>query len=334
MTNISDPQTILKIEKCGDLFPNNPEKAKLEFRRLAKRFHPDSSSGDSAEDVFKHINELYVKADEMFSAGTWEATNYIEISSSTGRLTKLKYLRMRCFELGVQYIANNVVVYVLDGRNKKYYDNMVRSIKKIRYRDPAMEKEFSRYMPEILDAFESTEGKWVIAVSKSPDVFLLKDLLEHFNGSIEDRHVAWMISRLCNLCCFLDFNHLSHNGISLDNCYVSPEYHSILLLGGWWYCVPQGEKMIGTQAHIFDIMTPKVKTDKIGSIMTDLESVKLLAATLLGKTKAPDTFDKWVQTGSSGSAVDDFEKWNKALNESYGARKFITMELSQKDIYK
>ena len=71
---------------------------------------------------------------------------------------------------------------------------------------------------------------------------------------------------------------------NINNCFISPKYHSILLLGGWWYVTKEDENMIGTTKDIFSIMSILAKSSKKSSVITDLESVKLLGRQLLGET--------------------------------------------------
>ncbi len=275
VVNVNSAEEILALNKCGDIFSNDPVKAKEEYRKLVRIYHPDVNDGPLADQAFKNINGLYNKARKLFGSGQWEVSNRIEfIDKETGISRTLKFLKESDFELGKQYISSTVVAYVLGGKNKRYYDNMLKRLGSIHYSNIEMEKEFSRYFPRIKDNFETTDGKWVIVIEKNRGLLRVYDVLDYYKGCIPDRHVAWIISRLCNICCFLEYNKIAHNGISIENCFISPENHSVALLGGWWYCVKHGEKMIGTQKEIYNIMSPLVKTSKIGGFSTDLESVK------------------------------------------------------------
>ena len=328
-----DISKVVEAKKCGDLYTNNPDKAKEEHKQLAKMYHPDGNKHQLARQAFENITNLYGRAEKLFELGRWESSNSIDFDTKDGKRKNLKFIKECPFELGTQYISSTIVTYVLDAQNKKYFDNAIKRVGAIRYDNDAMNKAFSLYFPEFMETFETADGKWVLVIKKTKDVLRLKDVLDYFKGNINDKHVAWMMSRLNNLCCFIEHNSMSHNGISLDNCFISPEYHSVVILGGWWYCVEQDGKMIGVQKQVYDIMTPIAKTNKIGSITTDLESVKLIGRTLLGATKAPDSFRSWLDSGSSGDAKNEYTKWSQALDKSYGERKFIKLDLTEKDVY-
>ena len=329
-------EQILSLSKCGDLFPNNIDAAKTKYKQLAKEWHPDSNKNPKAVDVFQKITELYNKALELLEQGTWEKTNYILISKNNGKKIALNYDTVFDFELGTCYVTKTKIVYILGSDKKKYFDNAIARIKSLKYADKKMEETLKRCMPKIYQTFQTNSGEYVIVLDKTEDVYPLKSVFEYFDNKISDRHVAWIMSRLYNISCFLKYNDIVHNGININNCFVSPKYHSILLLGGWWYTTKEKEKMIGTTKDIFSIMSVVTKGDKKSSYLTDLESVKLLGRQLLGETNCrklaldtsiPKAFINFLISGSSDDAFKEYAKWDKALIGSYGERKFVKMEV-------
>lgn len=340
MVNIRDADSILNVEMVGDLFTNNIDTAKNEYRDLAKIWHPDTNKNKKSSDVFTKITELYNKAIELLEKGTWEKTNYILISKENGKKIAINYETTFEFELGICYVCKTKIVYILDSDKEKYYKNTLSSIRCLHYKDKKMENDLSRFFPKLYDNFISSDGKYVIVLDKTEDVVPIKSVFEYFDNKIDDKHVAWMISRLCNLSCFLKFNGLVHNGININNCFISPQCHSVLLLGGWWYTTKEDDSMIGTTKDIFSIMSVSAKGSKKSNSLTDLESIKLLGRQLLGETNCrklaldksiPQPFINYLIGGSGDNSYDEFSKWDKALNDSYGKRKFINMEI--KNLY-
>lgn len=334
---------ILKANKCGDLFEENVDSIKTEYRALAKLYHPDINKSKEAIEVFTKINNLYDKALKLIDKGEWEVSNEVMLKTKQGKVLKYIYLSEKTFELGKFYICRNKIIYILEQKHSKYYNNAVENIRNLSYADTEMRKEISRYMPEIEDNFEIADGTWCIILKKTDDVFLLEDLLNQQGGKLAEKHTAWVLSRLNNICCYLGYQGIVHNGISLNNCFVSPKYHTILLLGGWWYAVQNGERMIGTQKQIFDIMPLKDKNEKIASFRTDLESIKLIGKQLLNNmsllTKKgeietiPEAIKEWLRKGASDNAINEFNEWNTALDKAWGKRQFINLEVTESDIY-
>jgi hypothetical protein len=240
------------------------------------------------------------------------------------------------------YIGNSVILYLIDGINKGLVGNAQNVIRSFKYADERMKEEFSKYLPEILAVFEAYDNKFGVVVRKTKDLFMLKDILDYYDGKIPPRHVAWIMSSLYNLVCYLDYSKLSHNSITLDTYFVSPRFHSGALLGGWWYSVPQECRMIGVPEEIYSIMPPHVTYKKTGSILTDLESIRLIGRELLGDrngTKltetggAPMQMIDWLRGAAAGNALMDYSKWDEILDESFGERRFIEMKIDDDDLY-
>lgn len=335
-------EQILSISKCGDLFPNNIDSVKTKYKELVKEWHPDVNKNPKAVDVFQKITELYNKALELLERGTWEKTNYVLISKDNGKKIALNYDTVFDFELGTCYVTKTKIVYILGKNKKKYFDNAVNRINSLKYADKKMEEKLKRCMPKIYQTFQTNGDEYVIVIEKTEDVYPLKSVFEYFGNKIADRHVAWIISRVCNITCFLKYNGIVHNGINMNNCFISPEHHSILLLGGWWYTTKEKDKMIGTTKDIFSIMPVTAKGNKLSSYLTDLESVKLLGRQLLGEancrklaldTSLPKPFVNFLVSGSGDNAYKEYAKWDKALTDSYGKRKFIKMEVKREKVY-
>lgn len=333
-------EEIIKINKVGDLFHNDINSCKSHYRDLVKQWHPDVNKIDTT-DIFLHINMLYNRALELLDKGLWEATNYIELSTKNNKKIYIKYLDSWEFELGFCYVCNNCIIYKFYKDKEKYYLNALK-MAQFNFSDMNMEKEFGRFLPKIINNYTTIEDEYCIVIEKTKDIYPLKNLLRYMNNSIEDRHVTWMISRLSNLSCYLEFTGVVHNGICLDNCFVSPKFHSIMLYGGWWYSTNDNQKMIGTTKDIYDIMPVICKTNKISNRITDLESIKLLGRELLGERNCrklisnniiPKQIIDFMISGSNKSSYEEMKKWDETVNKSYGKRQFIELIINENNMY-
>ena len=320
--------------KAGDVFPNNEIQTKNIYRNLCKKYHPDVFHDPRADEIIHKINELYNQALELIKNGTWEKKNYIEIKTTIGKRLQISYQYHCIFELGEYYVCNYHIIYLFDFNKKKYYNNYVEKIKNLKYADSNMEKMFKNLFPKIVSEYDTLDNKHVIVLSKTSDVYPLRCVIEnYFNGNVPDTHLAWIISRLMNICCYLKYSNIVCNGINLDSCFVSTDFHTILLFGGWWYATENGSPMIGTSKDIFNVMPPVVKANKISNFVTDVESVKAFGRKYLSST-APQAFRDFVNSGTKENSMEEMEKWDKALLQSYGKRKFIKIVANKNQIYK
>lgn len=207
---------ILLMKKAGDLFSNDLNKCKLEYKELAKRWHPDMNKDDT-NNVFMKISELYNQALQLIESGQWEKSNYIQIKTTTNKNVAINFLDTYDFELGTCFVCEKFIIYQFFKDKKKYYDNAVNTISNLKYSNSNMEKEMSRFLPKIINQFVSTDGDYYMVIQKTPDVYPLKNLLNYFHGEIPDKHVAWMVSRLSNIACYLEHTGQVHNGLLDQN---------------------------------------------------------------------------------------------------------------------
>lgn len=331
---------ILRITKPGDLFPGDAVKCKVRYKEYIKQYHPDVKGGDAL--VFEHITELYNEALKLLRTGEWTKTNYIELKTKEGKTFQISYLYTSDFELGTYYVCKRHLIYVVSREKEKYYRNYIRRAENLKYGSEEMKRAMKRTMPDILKHGELANGNFYIVLNKTEDVYPLGLVLRAL-GSVDPRHVAWMISRLSSICCFLEYNGLVHNGITLDSCFVSPKYHSILLLGGWWYAIASGEKMVGTTGEIYDLMPVTAKTSKTADAKTDLESVKLIGRqlfnekscrTLKTRKDIPEPIINFLIKGSLNDAIEEMEAWDQTLTDAYGKRRFVELNVTSQQIYK
>jgi hypothetical protein len=333
--------SILKISNPCVLFPNDLAEAKNKFRELALEFHPDKNTEDT-NTVFAHINDLYKRAMEQIQSGVWEHPTQIIVSATDGKKYKINFLTKRSFELGQMYISDTMVAYFVEKKHSALFDNAKNTIKSFRYASDRMKEEAKRYLPELGKTFETVDGRLVMVIKKTPDLLCLRDVLAHFKA-FEPRHGAWIISTLHNFTCYLNYIGVSCNDISLDTYFISPEFHSGALLGGWWYATPVGKQLTSVPKRTYGLMPVDVKNNKTASIKTDLELIRAIGREILGDTTGlklekmgiPKPIVNWLRLPSSGDAVKDYQIWSKKiLDDAFGKRKFVKMELTSKDLYK
>ena len=244
------------------------------------------------------------------------------------------YRRKHHFELGEMYITDTTVVFVIEGEHKKLFENGVNTIKNLEYDSDDMKKEMSRFLPSIVKTFEA-ENHSILILNKNPDLVRLRDLFDYFKGNLDPKHTAWILSSLYNLACYFNFIKLSHNDISLDTYFVSPEYHGGVLLGGWWYAVGFGKKMLGAPSRTFNLLPLDVKNKKGGDSRVDLDLIRTVGRELSDSNSVPKPMADWLKWESKGNAIEDYSTWkNEVIMASFGGRFFTEMGVTAKQIYK
>lgn len=328
---INDYKLLFKSSNATDL--------KKEYVQLAKQFHPDIYTGDFAGDIMKHINSLYERAEMFIKTGSCSVCLLV-LKDSYEKLHKIKYIVNHPFELGEMYIGNHIVVYVLNKEHAKFAQRYKDNVSSFTYPDEKIKNDIEKYLPKILDSFRTEDGREVIVVKKTKDLILLRDVLNYL-GSVPDKHVAWITSSLINIACYLEFSEINHCGITLDTCFISPVYHSVALLGGWWYAIPNKTKLIGTTGDIYSVMPNKCKENKTSNSRVDLEAIRLIGRQLLGSKTGtkfngliPKPICSWFTGISEINSFKEYLAWSNTLTEAYGKRTFVEFNISCEDIYK
>lgn len=333
---------LLRITRPEELFAGDADKAKQQWRELAKQWHPDhNASNPRAPEVFAHISNLYDAAVERISKGVWEAEGLLKLKTKSGSALSITYARQLPFELGQMFVGDDHVTYLVDAAHERLFDNAVRITKSFKYASDRMEKEVSRYLPGSVGTFALSDGRLGMRVPKTPDLLLLRDVLTYFDNAVDPKHVAWIQNTLHNLSCYLSWAGLVHHNIGLDTYFISPEFHSGALLGGWWYATKKGAPLSQLPKRTFDYLPWKIRTDKKAHPHTDLELIRATGRELLGDVTGvrlfsngtPKQIATWLQDASKLNAVDAYSQWGEVLKSIYGARKFIKLSLNATTLY-
>ena len=341
-----DAAAILAIPESQPerLFPNSEDEAKSLFRDMAKRWHPDVNKDPQAQAVFARLNKLYDNVLDKIKNKTWSKPGELSLRGKDGKIRTVKYRRKHSFELGEMVYGDRVICYVVKPEHKDLFGQFMETAKHgFKYENDDMKSEIERYLPSILDSFETDKGEHVVVLSKTPDVFLLKDVLDFQNGEMNPKHVAWIMSSLYNLACYLGYAGLTHNGISEMTCFVSPKHHSVMIFGGWWYSRRVGSKLNALPKLSAETAPSEMLQTKVADYRLDLRLIRQLGLTLLGDPsgsviihtdKAPKPMLDFLRGITQGDARQDYSNWEKARDKSFGKRRFVELEVKSSDIYK
>ena len=311
------------------------------YKEFAKRWHPDVSNDPKSNDVFIHIDILYKEAKRKIKEGVWGYSGVLHITDKSGTKFKVKYNYSEMFELGMMYISNTTICYVLDEKYERFFNNGIKIIKSLKVPSKDNADTLEKTLPKIKKVIEADDGKHILVLEKTLDIVPLKVALNYFGGKFEPKVAAWMIGCLHNTLCFLKYNLLTHNDISTSTYFISPKHHTGLLLGGWWYATKIGSKLIGASERTYSMMSLSQKQKRMADPYLDAELLRCTARELLGdvsgfKLKSlgvPLIMDQWVNVPSIKDAYSDYKRWEEVLTKAFGPRKFIPMDMNISKAY-
>lgn len=329
---------ILKCKMCGGTLEYDKE------QNLAVCPYCDSKST-----VFEQDRKLFEQFQTMFSTllgqetteapkeGFWVESSQEELLREDGETIQIAYLAKQKVDICTMYVAKKHVIYLFEGDHAKYLERYKEMVGKLTYPTPEMEKELSKYIPKLVTECKLADGRLFLAIEKKENVYPLRML-----GVLIDRHVAWIVSRLENLCCLLGYNDMVLNGLIEDNLFVDPVNHQLYLYGGWWFAGFSGSESAGASKAVLPFMQNQSGKKSRNTCQTDLESLRMIAIRLLGYADRealredkllPEAFHKFLLKGPKQDANADFAEWDKVLEKSYGERKFIPLDITGEEIY-
>lgn len=325
------------------LFSNDAEELKKRFRKLAMRWHSDRCADPRADEVFAHLGTLRASAEQKIAAGSWQPPGLLQLRTLDGKAYDLRYGLKAPFELGMQYIGATHVTYVVEKQYADLFDAGMRTLKGFRFANDRMKDEMQRNLPQVKAQLETRDAH-VVVLEKKPELMRLRDLLERSGGKVDPRHVAWVMSHLYNMACYLRWAGLAHNDLSLDTVFVSPQHHGGAVLGGWWYAAGFKNKLRALPTRSAQLAPSDVLRSHNADARVDLESIRAIGRELLGDPlgsglasdkEVPQQLASWLRAPTSADALDDYRAFrDHVLPGSFGPRRFVTWDIDTTDLYK
>lgn len=332
---------ILAVKEPEFIFPFSIDEAKNLYRRLAGRWHPDRGGDDS---VFAHLKDLHERAEQKIAMGFWCGPSSLHFRTRKGSEFALSHNLQRAIDIGWMFIGDRFMTYAVKNEFADLAEEFVKTSIAFQYKSKAMQDEIQRYLPKVHDCHETLEYT-VLVIDKTPDLFSLRDVAQAMGGKVPAEHVAWIVSSMLNLLCYLHLiGKRVHGDISLDSYFVSPKEHVGALLGGWFYSGQLDKPPRALPARTINLI-PEVKRERRLTRAIDSALVKATALELLGDINGsklltdksiPRPMFNWLRsTTTPKTAIEEYTEWKESvLPKSFGKPKFVELALTKRDIYK
>ncbi len=235
----------------------------------------------------------------------WDNAEETQVETTDGETVTIRYLYSFDDGPAKVYLTKNNALYVLNGSDRDLADKMLSGIGMLSF-PPADVKGLNECFPRLNGQYDLKGGGIMLAFARSDNLFPLPMF-----GSLSPEHVAWIVSRLENMCCVLNYSDLIHGGISEESIWINPFNHHAVLMGHWW-------------------SASKIRAVNTAFGNPDLKALRQTAVKILGihKGEAPKEMIKFLESGVSQDAYDDFEKWDKVIENGFGGRRFAHMNVN------
>lgn len=252
----------------------------------------------------------------------WEKAEKAVFSCQDGTEIAVRYLHHYHIEDTEVYVARRNIIFrfLKDWQYKA--ESCRKAVAMLDY-PSADTRGLAEFFPKITGGYALTDGTGMLVLQKQEHEYPL-----NLFGRLSGRHTAWIISRMENLCCVLEYNHLVHPYLGLDTLYINPITHQASLYGHFWKVVKNN--------------TVDPKSGKVLTTRQNLIALRHTAAQLLGYPQAggveanediPPALADFINGEPKISAYEDFSHWDTSLIAAYGERKFIRMNADDTTVY-
>jgi hypothetical protein len=312
------------------LFPDRDEgKVKAAFRNFAKLWHPDRNRSDEATKVFAHIEEMHRRALKRGEAP------HVVFVRENGSQFRMEYQRMTTGEGCEIFVGQSSVAYLVGTANTDLADRA--SAHKFKFASKDMGSEMERFLPRLVRE-ERLQGGRLFVYRRTPDQILMRDLIDLSSERIDPLHVSWMVTRMNNLACYLEYAQLAHLSIAPEFLLVSLEHHGVSLTGPALYATKFDNRPKAAPRRTLTVVPDLTRQDVVADSTMDRRLIRQTGLELLrdpsgnrirtDQSVRPDVA-QWLSTAPAKSAVDDYSAWEASL----GVRKFIKYPKTAQEIY-
>lgn len=252
----------------------------------------------------------------------WNSAEEVSFACVDGSDISVRYLYQYRIKDTVVYIARRNIIFHFLKHWEQYTHDCRRAAMMLDY-PSADTRQLSDFFPHIVGGYALTDGTGLLILQKNETEYPLC-----LFGCLPGRHVAWIVSRMENLCCVLEYSRLVHPSFGLDTLYIDPLTHQACLYGHFWDVVKHN--------------TPSVDGQTVYTTRDNLIALRHTAAQLLGYPSAgqvkanddvPPAFADFLNSSPKATAYDDFAFWDEMLIKAYGERKFIRMQADDATIF-
>ena len=250
------------------------------------------------EEFLKARDEMLLKdkatTDHLNDSGDvihkWNNELQIFLDTASSQTVNLKYFYQYHTSAGIVYVGRNRVSIIFNESSAA--DKFINNTTKVQYPSADI-KKMEQFLPALVLDANLKDHKRMLVLNKPENVYPLA-----LFTNLDPKQVAWMISRMENFGCLLEFSHLDFPALAKTDLYINPKTHHMYLLGGW------------------ETVT------KLSTKNQYLRDMRLIAKALIGSRAAPKMCTEFLDSEPAPDAYTDFQKWDDVIVRGCGGHNF------------
>ena len=254
--NLRSEEQILNATVPSDIFTMDTDTIKRQYDEYIEHFKPEAYNTIRNFVITQKITILYRKAVNQLANNEGISEYNLLLTDKEGQTLSYEADYVYDIKLGKMYVTEENIIFLVERKYKKYYENYIAKTKKIPKLNKDVWERVQYSFPDVSKYFETAEGDYVIIVSKPCKIYPLREILNYFGGRLYHEHVAAILNRLYFFECYMDIVGMQHNGITLDNLFFAPgreieegeeftvdDMRIVGVFGGWFFTTKANEKV-------------------------------------------------------------------------------------------
>ena len=311
--------------RASELFGSDP---KSTFHQLAKCWHPDVSKNPKATQVFEHIVSL---------------KDFME--KGEGQICVEYQGKLKIFHLEVQAQTSTGQRWVGPGLYAWTFEKapdlepvFIKNLKGVPFADKKMREQMRTTFPNRMHRV--TYDGHPMVIFPRQEFAVLADWIDT-HGPLPPVHAAWVGSGLLNIASYAAWSHWVFPGIALDTVAINPKTHEVMLVAGWEEAAQVNERPKVASKRTLSLypaltvpgymplptLTQDVVRQTLREALGDPSGLGLRAKGI------PAGMAEWIQAPSAVKGTTDYIRWQEALENDFGKRKFVKWDKSITRVY-
>lgn len=261
----------------------------------SKKFLSDQDFQNNQE--FRKMLLSYYKAEaeqkefDYDADKRWVRNGSDSFPMEDGKTLRIEYMEKYAYSGFCCYLAQKNVVCVFDTPDGA--DRFTAGLHRLVF--PPADVKLPRSFPSLKLEIALKNGGVALVFLRRPNFYPAAML-----APLESIHLAWVISRMENICCALEYSGIEHGDISPLSVWINPVTHEGALFGDWRKAGPR-------------------RSTK------DLKDLRKTALALGSNTESPVQMHTFLHNKPADDAFDDFALWDKVIRDGFGGHKFAKM---------